>query len=108
MAVCYMRPFAGGDFGLPPDRIRTGAPDAYRHATRKRLRDKIYAHTDKASGREASVEITIEREIVTLGRREQWPPVPRELLPSVIGYAESLRNTFLMQAAVIELNLRTR
>jgi hypothetical protein len=93
--------------GLPDDYIPTGSPAGDRHASLKKLRDKVYAHTDKASGRTAKIEVgDTAGEIVTLHFREQWLPFPREVLPKVIEHTNHLRDLFRTNAAVIEFKLR--
>jgi len=56
------------------------------------LRDQVYAHTDKPtrSGRSADVTVTLPVELpgtVDFERREEWVPLPREVLPSPVAPA---------------------
>jgi hypothetical protein len=83
MVVCYMRPFSGGDLGLPAEFVPTDPPQSERHESLKHHRDKIYAHTDKASGRQVEIRIASEEgDSVAVTGREQWLPFPKQLLPT--------------------------
>jgi len=55
IAVCYMRPFTGRR-RLPDEYVPSAPLDAQGHAELKTLRNKVYAHTDKAAGRHVFVE----------------------------------------------------
>jgi hypothetical protein len=76
-----------------------------RHETLRRLRDTVYAHTDKASGRSVSVGVEVAGEVINVVWQEQWLPFPREVVPEVIEYLEHLRDEFRFDAAKIQLQL---
>ena len=107
IAVSYMRPFTGQPPGrLPDEYLPSGDPDAEYHAELKDLRDKVYAHTDRASGRSVSVELaTRDGDIVQVTFKEQWLPLPREALPGLISHFERQRDKFTTEAASIHIQL---
>ena len=109
MAVCYMRAFTKSSLGTLPDEFLPGEPgDAERHASLMRLRDKFYAHTDVASGRQAQVTIEgVEGTTMNLMAREQWLPLPRQILPEAIDYFERQAMSFRRAAGYLELELRS-
>jgi hypothetical protein len=96
IAVSYMRPFTGEAPGRLPDAyVPTGSPDAGYDSDLKALRDKTYAHTDKASGRKTSLKIAVrEGDVVNVEWSEEWVPLPREALPSLIEFFERQRDRF--------------
>jgi Phage integrase family len=58
IAVCYMRASTRSSLmTLPPEFVPTGDPDAKIHTELKAVRDKVYAHTDKAGSRSASINV---------------------------------------------------
>jgi hypothetical protein len=107
IAVCYMRPFTGGPPGRLPDAyLPTGSPDGRYHSELKVLRDKVYAHTDKTSGRKTSLSAAArEGDVVSVRWREDWLPLDREALPSLIDFFERLRDTYRSEAASIHVQL---
>lgn len=107
IAVAYMRPFTGQPPGrLPDEYFPNTSPDAEIHGELKRLRDKVYAHTDAASGRSTSLKTaTREGDIVAVEWREQWLPLPREDLPDLIAHFERQRDRFRSEAASIHVQL---
>jgi hypothetical protein len=106
IVVCYMRPFAGGDLGLSADDIPTEPGEAQRHESLKKQRDRVHAHSDKASGRKVQIQISgFDGEVVTVTGREQWLPFPRDLLPLVIEHAELLKQRFQIAAVNIQVRL---
>jgi hypothetical protein len=82
IAVCYMRPFTRSAMTLPDSFVPTTEPDAGYHAEFKTLRDKVCAHTDKASGRSASMNVETATDGVvrlayrTPGIRSNGKPFP--------------------------------
>lgn len=106
IGVCYMRPFKRAPMALPREYVPTASPYAERHATLEKLRDEVYAHTDKTSGRETSpMALEVDGEIVTVRWQEQWLPLPREILPAIIEHMTECRDFFRMEAARIQVAL---
>jgi hypothetical protein len=79
-----------------------------------RLRDKVYAHTDKDSGRDATMEITAAtglggRELYGiepafgLKATEEWLPFPREAIPDALKLFDAQRDRFRREAAEIQI-----
>ena len=103
IAVSYMRPFTG----RPPHRLPDEyVPSSEDHSLLEDLRHKVYAHTDKASGRTTSVEAAArDGEIVSIQFREPWQPLPREILPRLIQHFEAQRERFRTEAASIHVQL---
>jgi hypothetical protein len=107
IAVAYMRPFTGRPPGrLPDEYFPSTSPDSERHAELKTLRNKVYAHTDAASGRSTSLKAaTRDGDVVSVEWREQWVPIPRASLPALIAYLEEQRERFRSEAASIHVQL---
>jgi hypothetical protein len=81
-------------------------PNTPEHTELKRLRDKVYAHTDEASGRKVSLKLaTREGDVVTVEWREEWLPFPREDLAGYIAHFERLRDRYRTEAASIHVQL---
>jgi hypothetical protein len=116
LAVSYARAFTQGSL-LRLDRADYRPCDptlADLHDELIRLRDKVYAHTDKASGRSTTVttttsigrraegdtEITIEMEY-----REEWPPFRREAISDAPRLFEGQRDRLLSEAADRQVRL---
>jgi hypothetical protein len=90
LVVSFMRPFSG-KLRLPETYYEEppSPDDAKLVADMKTLRDKVYAHTDKDTGRRASpITIRVEGELVHLSWNEAWVPLPRERLDAVIEICE--------------------
>jgi hypothetical protein len=106
IAVCYWRPFTSSSIGQldpagdgPP--VESGLGDL--HRALKTMRDKVYAHTDVASGRSAGVsEHVTESGTEGLAFSEGWWAFPREWLPRVILLAEQQRDRFRTEAVEIQ------
>lgn len=83
IAVCYMRPFTQSSLTTLPAEFEPTAPaEAEIHAELHRLRDQVYAHTDKAGGRSSSMDISsVADETVGFAWREQWVPLDRRRSP---------------------------
>ena len=106
MAICYMRPFTRSDLQVPDEYVPTSGNDGDAHSHLKMLRDKVYAHTDKTSGRKIeSFTIEIEGEIAQLSWREGWLPFPRANLPFVIDLCERQAQRMRIDAATLQLAL---
>ncbi len=56
MAVCYMRPFISGAWQLPGKYVPRARAENELHRRLDHFRDKVYAHSDKESGRSASMK----------------------------------------------------
>jgi len=59
------------------------------HRTLIELRDKVYAHTDTDGGRDASLTVETPSPVELPGRadfmrREEWRPLAREALPTIL------------------------
>jgi hypothetical protein len=107
MAVCYMRAFTTSSLmTLPNQFVPTTSPDAELHARLRDLRDKVYAHTDRASGRSASMKISgVDGDVVSLEWREEWMPFPREAIPSVVALFERHRDLCRTEAGRLQVRL---
>jgi hypothetical protein len=67
----------------------------------KRLRDKVYAHTDKESGRTVEMSFASGRSWpAVVSWREDWIPLDRNLLDSLIVFCQSARVMLQGYAAV--------
>jgi hypothetical protein len=109
IAVCYWRPFTKGSIGQL-DPVDDGPPEATGfgdlHRALEIMRNRAYAHTDKASGRDADiVEPVTERGIAGNALTETWWAFPREWLPDVIALAEGQRERFRAEAFAIQRRL---
>jgi hypothetical protein len=99
LVVCYARPFGSND-GIGPLSRETYAPVGTGELTLHKdllwLRDKAYAHTDKASGR----SIKTARLTATSSEpyAEHWIALNREALPLVIALFESQAIRFSAEA----------
>jgi hypothetical protein len=107
IAVCYMRPFTKGSLGeLPPSFVPAADPDARYHAELKTLRNKVYAHTDKAGGRSASMNVdAVDEGLVTFAHRDVWFPIERGALPTLIDFFARQAGHFRREAAHIQAKL---
>jgi hypothetical protein len=111
IAVCYARAYTTstllqlGDEYAPA----AGTSGAELDEFLKRLRDKVYAHTDKASGRTTSTIISTDHgpdaTIRIVEWREEWLPFPREYIPAVIGLCERQALRFRTEAGHIQHQL---
>jgi hypothetical protein len=106
MAVCYMRAFTKGAARLPGRFTPRDAPDADFHKQLVELRHRVYAHTDKASGRRATMNLEAHTGGVwTYAYREEWVPVDRRQLPRLVAFFERQRDLFRKEAAYIQWQL---
>jgi hypothetical protein len=93
VAVCYWRPFSKRNTmgWLETD----DALDPELHAFLKNLRNKVYAHTDKASGRTADVRQHVtESGVEGLVFGESWWAALEDLLPRIIDVATRQRDAY--------------
>ena len=106
MAVCYMRPFTKSDLSVPDEYVPTAVDDEAVHSHLKMLRDKVYAHTDKSSGRKIrNFKIVIEDEIVQFKWQEGWLPFQRDNLPFVIDLCERQAQRLHVDAGLLQRQL---
>lgn len=86
------------------------------HRMLRDLRDRVYAHTDKNSGRDAAMEITAATGLggselygiqpaFGLQARESWLPFPREAIPDALSLFDAQRERFRREAAEIQIRL---
>ena len=104
VVVCYMQAFTKSSLGtLPREYVPASEPV---HTDLKRLRDKVYAHTDVASDRSTSTQAaTREGDMVEVQWREQWRPLLRAALPALVAHFEHLRDQYRTEAASIHVQL---
>lgn len=117
IAVSYARPFVTSSLlRLRQAEYRPTDPEQSElHDDLLSLRDKVYAHTDKDSGRTARIEITSATGLGNLGGlpeslaaeiHEQWIPLSRD---RILGYRmliEAQAQRFGREAAAIQMQLR--
>ena len=107
IAVCYMRPFTQSSLmTLPAELLPEGEPDGRYHTELERLRHKVYAHTDKAGGRAASINVeTVANGALTLAYRDAWLPLERAAIPALIDFFERQAERFRREAGFIHVKL---
>ena len=68
---------------------------------------KVYAHTDNASGRWAEIGVTPPdaEDVVRVVWKEEWLPYPRENLPFAISLCERLARRLRNDAGAIQMKL---
>jgi|SRR6266545_3855562 len=84
MVVCYVRAFTRSSLmTLPPEYASSTSSDAELHQDLCYRRDKIYAHTDKDSGRTASIKILSGAgDVSNLQWEQGWNAYPPRTHPS--------------------------
>lgn len=107
MVISFMRPFTGslkmppGFYELPP-----GSHEERLYAEVKALRDKVYAHTDEGTGRQAGpIQIQSGTEMVNLSWNEAWAPLPRGELEFFIGVCEAIKEEMNLVAGKAQVIL---
>jgi hypothetical protein len=106
MAVSYMRPFTTGAWKLPGKYVPKAAPEKDLHRDLKDLRNRVYAHSDEASGRSASMTTkATSGDIVTIEYRSAWLAFRVENLPAVLALFHEQRERFRTDAAAIHVEL---
>lgn len=107
MVVCYVRAFTQSSLMiLPPEYAPSTSPDAELHQDLCYRRDKIYAHTDKDSGRTASIKILSGAgDVSNLQWEQGWNAYPRELIPPVIDLFQRQHDRFIADARDIQTRL---
>ena len=107
MAVCYMRPFTRSTLWSLEELAPTEGAAGVVHADLKKLRNLVYAHTDRRGGRQAEfVQLEFEGEMVSAVSKEMWRPYPRENLPIVIDLCSRLRDEMRTLAAGVQRDLQ--
>ena len=107
IAVSYMRPFTTGAWKLPNKYVPRARGPKELHTRLNDLRNKVYAHSDKASGRSASMKtVTTSAGIETISYGSSWWAFPIEDLPAVQALCHDQRQRFLTDAAAIHVQLR--
>jgi hypothetical protein len=107
MAVCYMRPFTTGEWKLPGKYAPPKAsPWRQLHEDLRDLRNKVYAHSEKASGREASLRTRgTSGDIVSMEYRYAWLGFDVAHLHAVQALCHEQRERFLTKATAIHVEL---
>jgi hypothetical protein len=109
IGVCYARAFTQSSLkSLTPEYIPTASADAQLHAYLRDLRDKVYAHTDKESGRTSSIDAPVvvdDAQMVVLEWHEEWNAFPRELIEPAVALFHRQRDRFLNEAMKIRRQL---
>jgi hypothetical protein len=109
LAVSYARPFTKSSLvGLDESQyMPEDAQLAELHALLLDLRDKVYAHTDKDSGRGAEImlETGADGALEISGLRDEWIPFPRVAIPSACALFELQAERFLNEALDIQCRL---
>jgi hypothetical protein len=73
------------------------------------FRDKVYAHSDKASGRSAWMKtVRTSGDVATISYGAQWWPLPANDLHAVQALCHDQRERFLTDAAAIQVELEKR
>jgi hypothetical protein len=107
MAVCYMRPLTTGAWKLPNKYVPEASPNRDLHVRLRDLRNEVYAHSDEASGRSASMQTTSTKgDIVSMEYRTAWLAFLVEDLPAVQALCYDQRERFLTDAAAIHVDLQ--
>jgi hypothetical protein len=75
-------------------------------------RDKVDPHTDKASGRNAWVRVLSRgtgqtAEHANIQWQEEWEPLPREAIPTLIGLFRQQEQRLRLEAVRIQVDLDT-
>jgi hypothetical protein len=116
IAVSYARAFTNSSLlRLDAEDFAPADPDARRlHEYLLELRDTVYAHTDKNSGRTATIDVISATGLGNLGGLpvsfgtevwEEWLPLPREWIPAMQSLFREQQNRLREEAAAIQLQL---
>jgi hypothetical protein len=106
MAVSYMRPFTTGAWKLPNRYVPKAGAAGELHRALHELRNKVYAHSDKESGRRASTKTVVTSgDIATISRGSSWWAFRVEDLHAVQALFHDQRQRFLTDAADIHVQL---
>jgi hypothetical protein len=107
MAVSYMRPFTKGAWRLPGKYEPKGGDDWQGlHDALRDLRNKVYAHSDEASGRSGTMTTkATDGDMVTIEYRSGWLAFPVSELYLVQSLCHNQAALFLKDAAAIHVEL---
>jgi hypothetical protein len=101
-----MRPFTRGAWRLPGKYAPKAKAENELHRRLEVLRKKVYAHSDKANGRTASMKtVATSKGIATISYGSAWWAFPVEDLPAVQALCHEQRQRFLTDAAAIHVQL---
>jgi hypothetical protein len=104
IAVCYSRAFSQSTLVRLTDGHKPIAPaDVELHEFLVERRNKAYAHTDRKSGRAASVRVVGDAGALEL--KFQWLAFPRERIQPVVDLCERQKERFLSEAVAIQAQL---
>jgi hypothetical protein len=107
MAVSYMRPFTTGAWKLPDKYVPKGGAEKELHQQLEYLRNKVYAHSDEASGRRASMKtIVTSEDIETISYGSAWWGFPVQDLHAFQALFHDQRKRFLTDAAAFHVELQ--
>lgn len=107
MAVSYMRPFTAGAWKLPGKYVPRAKAGNELHRRLDHLRDKVYAHSDEASGRSASMKTVVTSgDIATISYGSSWWAFPVEELHAVQALCYDQKKRFLTDAADFHVELQ--
>jgi hypothetical protein len=104
IAVCYARPFTDSSM---VDRLKASKwvaqEDRQLHDFLMNGRNKVYAHTDVASGRSTGgMRITISKGIASVAYSEGWWSFPREFIAPVVDMCQRQAQDLRTEAVKIE------
>jgi hypothetical protein len=109
IVICYARPFDGrnavgrlGDEFVPTDAVPRRI-----HQELLRLRDKVYAHTDRTDARDV-VDLGQEFDLQSPLYAEQWRPLDRRVLAGIIHLAVEVEGRLREAAAEREAKLAAK
>ena len=106
IAVSYMRPFTTGAWKLPDKYVPKEGSAGEIHRGLHALRNKVYAHSDKASGRTASMKTVVTSPgVKTISYGSSWWAFPVEDLHAVQALFHDQRQRFLADATAIHVEL---
>jgi hypothetical protein len=102
-----MRPFTKGAWTLPAKFEPTSELGKELHERLKDLRNQVYAHSDTASGRSASIEVTSRTtgDNFAMTYRSAWLAFPATDLHAVQALCFDQNQRFLGEAAAIHVTL---
>jgi len=92
--VCYGRVFTQSNYGAAEEDDKPKGKDLELHGVLMESRNKVYAHTDKESGRYATVYV-VEGEPISA---ESWQMFPAETFEPIIELARKLHDQYRAEA----------
>jgi hypothetical protein len=113
IAVCYGRAFTSSNFmKAPPEYIPQG-DDSWLHDLLVHYRDTRYAHTDKRSGRDASLhlaepsgDVSVNETWTNASVTETLNELPEVLYEAVVELAQSLNEQYWIEAERLTRELK--